>query len=151
MYGVEHLSDYHTSEEILITDALSEQQQMGLAGDSPSFTGKVLDKVFQLGNTTAKFGDTIPLCVSEYIDLQRKDGFPCQCGSWNSNGTKIFMKKVGLTQHDPDWMSDPTKWTMKNVCPDVSFIDASFTKAVSDRFYTASPQSAPSSSIQAVL
>jgi hypothetical protein len=93
MYGVEHLSDYHTSEEILITDALSEQQQMGLAGDSPSFTGKVLDKVFQLGNTTAKFGDTIPLCVSEHIDLQRKDGFPCQCGSWNSNGTKIFMKK----------------------------------------------------------
>jgi len=135
LYGVEFLSEYNTNETALMSEALAEQQQMGLWGASTRHADKVLDKVFQLGETPGSFGDTMPLCVSEYIDLNKKDGFPCQCGPWDSNGTKIFMEKIGLTPNDADWTSKPNMNTMINVCPQVSFTDFSFIKAPSQKPY----------------
>jgi hypothetical protein len=135
LYGVQFLREYKTNETALISEALAEQQQIGLWGPSPKPTDKMLDKVFQLGEAPGSFGDTMPLCVSEYIDFNKKDQFPCQCGPWDSNGTKIFMEKVGLTPNDADWMSKPNQNTMINVCPQVSCTDFPFINGPSQKPY----------------
>jgi hypothetical protein len=132
LYGAELLNEYNTTETELISDALAEQRRLGW-GQSASHADKVLHKVFQLGGPHG-IGDTMPLCASEYINLKpKKWGFPCQCGPWDSNGTKIFMEKVGLHPNNVDFESKPNTHTLTQVCPRVSFMDFSFTKVPSQK------------------
>jgi hypothetical protein len=136
LYGVDQLKKHNLSENGLISEALAKQRQNGSFGNLSSSMERQLGKIFQLDENPdgPVFGDTLATCVSEYIDLKKHDGFPCQCGRWDSNDTKIFMEQLGFSSKESDWRveDEPMSWTMLNVCPDVSLKDFSLSKAVSE-------------------
>jgi hypothetical protein len=84
----------------------------------------------------------LPTCASSQISLRdegtkgqkpknpdesKKPGkrinqhFPCTCGNWRSDETRIFLEALGLGRFQPDYKSGAVKELFTKDCPGVSY------------------------------